>query len=99
LAARAIDDFNQPFTGSGFLDHTVNGDTDHDYAPSSYSRSINHLRYAASAFTQTFARANLSIPSISSSRNRKSAAPIIPSTWPGFLPPTIAPVIASRARQ
>jgi hypothetical protein len=37
LAARAIDDVNQPFTGLGFLDHTVNGDTDHDYASSKFS--------------------------------------------------------------
>jgi hypothetical protein len=32
LAACAIDDVNQPFTGLGSLDHTVNRDTDHDYA-------------------------------------------------------------------
>jgi hypothetical protein len=38
LAARAINDIDQSFTGLGFLDHTVNRDTDHDYAPSNYSR-------------------------------------------------------------
>jgi hypothetical protein len=31
LAPRAIGDVNQPFTGPRFLDHTVNGDTDHQY--------------------------------------------------------------------
>jgi hypothetical protein len=30
LAARAIDDVNQPLTGLGFPDPTVNRDTDHD---------------------------------------------------------------------
>jgi hypothetical protein len=30
LAARAIDDVNQPLTGLGFPDSTVKRDTDHD---------------------------------------------------------------------
>ncbi len=33
LAARAIDDIDQPFTGLGFLDDTVNRDTDHELHP------------------------------------------------------------------
>jgi hypothetical protein len=32
LDARAIDDVNQPFTGLGFLDDTVNRDIDHGCA-------------------------------------------------------------------
>jgi hypothetical protein len=33
LAARAIDDIYQPFTGLGFLDLTVNRDTNHELNP------------------------------------------------------------------
>jgi hypothetical protein len=40
LAARAIDDVYQPFTGLGFLDYTINRDTDHDLRPCTSS----HLR-------------------------------------------------------
>ena len=37
LAAGAINDVYQPFTGLGFLDYTINRDTDHDLRPCNYS--------------------------------------------------------------
>jgi hypothetical protein len=45
LAAGAIDDIYQPFAGPGFLDYTINRDTDHDLRPCNYSHlRIEHVR-------------------------------------------------------